>query len=146
MPKPPLPHDLVEFLAKPQPAVIATLDPDGAPHSAATGYLWDDGRVLVNMAASRKRLTHVRRDGRVSLTVVDADDWYRHVTLRGRIASIEDDRDLEGIDRLSRRYTSSDYAVRDEPRVNAWIEPDHWHAWVRGRPWRPERASTRATP
>jgi len=142
MPKLPLPHELVEFLAKPQPAVIATLEPDGTPHTAATWYAWDDGRVLVNMAASRKRLDHLRRDGRVSLTVTDAEDWYRHVTLRGRVAAIEDDEGLEGIDRLSRRYTSREYAARHEPRVNAWIVPERWHAWVHGRPWRPEATGT----
>jgi hypothetical protein len=49
MPKPPLPEHLDEFLKQANPSVIGTLDPDGAPHSAATWYLWEDGRVLVNM-------------------------------------------------------------------------------------------------
>ncbi len=48
MPKPPLPPDLVAFLAEPNPSVIATLRTDGSPHTAATWYLWVDGRVLVN--------------------------------------------------------------------------------------------------
>lgn len=135
MPKPPLPPELDSFLAKPNPSVIATLEPDGAPHSAPTWYIWEDGRVQVNMAASRKRLDHLRRDPRVSLTVLDADDWYRHVTLRGRVVSMDDDTDLEGIDRLSRQYTLQPYARRDEPRVQAVIDIDAWHAWVHGRPW-----------
>jgi PPOX class probable F420-dependent enzyme len=137
MPKPPLPAELSEFLARPNPSVIATLEPDGRPHTAATWYVWEDGRVLVNMAASRKRLEHLRQDPHVSLTVLAADDWYRHVTLRGRVASLEDDDDHAGIDRLSRHYMGGAYSNREEARVNAWIEVDRWHAWVHGQPWRP---------
>src|SRR4051812_46937470 len=90
MPKPPLPDELLEMLAKPNPSVIATLRRDGSPVTTATWYLWDDGRVLVNMDYSRRRLAHMRRDPRVSITVLD-DDWYRHVSLLGRVVRLEDD-------------------------------------------------------
>ena len=107
MPKPPLPAELDEFLQRPNPAVIATLKPDGAPHTVATWYLWEGGRILVNMDEGRARLEYLRRDPRVSLTVIDGDDWYRHVSLRGRVVSLEDDTDLAEIDRLSQRYRAS---------------------------------------
>jgi PPOX class probable F420-dependent enzyme len=136
VPKPPLPPALTDFLDAANPATIATLQPDGGPHSAATWYLWEDGRVLVNMEDSRKRLGHLRRDPRVSLTVLGGENWYRHVTLRGRVVSLEDDTDFEGIDRLSRRYRGGPYPRRDRGRVNAWIEVESWHAWDHGRPWR----------
>ena len=71
MPTSPLPDELKAFLAEPNPSVIATLTPKGEPHSAATWYLWDDGRVFVNMGATRKRLGHMRRDPHVTLTVLD---------------------------------------------------------------------------
>lgn len=138
MPKPPLPKELQDFLEQPNPAVIATLEPDGRPHSAATWYLWDDGRVHVNMAASRKRLEHLRADPRVSITIMGVDDWYRHVTLSGRVAVIEDDPEFTGIDALSRQYLGQPYSNHEEPRVDAWIEVEGWHAWVHGQPWRPE--------
>jgi hypothetical protein len=60
MRRPPLPAELDEFLRRPNPSVIATLRPDGSPHTAATWYLWEDGRVLVNMDESRKRLACLR--------------------------------------------------------------------------------------
>src|SRR4051812_29099388 len=117
MPKPPLPPELDSFLAQPNPCVIATIEPGGAPHSAATWYIWNDGRVEGNMAASRKRLRPLEQDPRVSLTVVDSQDWYRHVTLQGRVVTIEDDPGLAGIDRLSQHYTGQSYARREEARV-----------------------------
>jgi PPOX class probable F420-dependent enzyme len=134
MPKAPLPQPLIEFLSQPNPSVIGSLGPDG-PHTAATWYVWDDGRVLVNMADTRKRLEHMRNDPRVSLTVLDKDAWYNQVTLRGRAVEIADDQDLEGIDRLSRQYTGEPYARREQRRVNAWIEVESWYGWSGGAPW-----------
>ena len=129
MSKPPLPDAAVAMLRKPNPAVIATLRSDGQPVSTATWYLWDDGRVLVNMDEGRKRLDHVRRDPRVTLTVIDESDWYTHVSLIGRVVEMSDDEGLAGIDRLSRQYLGQPYADRDRARVNAWIEIDRWHGW-----------------
>jgi PPOX class probable F420-dependent enzyme len=133
----PLPPQLDEFLTQANPSVIGTLDADGAPHTAATWYVWEDGRALVNMDATRKRLEHLRRDPRVSLTVIGrGDDWYRQVTLRGRVTTLEDDDDLSGIDRISQHYTGSPYARRDQQRVNGWIEVESWYGWDGGHPWR----------
>jgi PPOX class probable F420-dependent enzyme len=135
MPKPPLPESLVEFLSGPNPAVIATTAPDGSLHTAATWYLWDDGRVLVNMDETRRRLAHLRNDPRVALTVLGNDDWSRHVSLTGRVVSLEPDPELEAIDRLSRQYTSQPFARRDRKRVSGWIEIDSWHAWAGAQAW-----------
>jgi PPOX class probable F420-dependent enzyme len=136
VPKPPLPQELVDFISRPNPAVIASVRPDGSPHTAATWYLAEDGRLLVNMDATRKRLEYMRRDPRVSITITgQGDDWYHQVTVRGRVAEFQDDPDLEGADRLSRQYTGEPYARRDQNRVNAWIEVESWYGWAAGRPW-----------
>jgi PPOX class probable F420-dependent enzyme len=135
MPEPPLPPELDEFLSQPNPSVIATLRRDGSPHSAATWYLWEGGRVLVNMDESRVRLKHLRRDPRVSITVLGAADWYHHVTLRGRVISLEQDPDLGPIDRLARHYTGEPYPMRDQTRFSAWIEVESWHSWAGAHPW-----------
>jgi PPOX class probable F420-dependent enzyme len=139
MPKTPPPEALVEFLSQPNPSVIGTVDSDGAAHTAATWYLWDDGRVLVNMADTRKRLEHMRADPHVSLTVLDKDQWYNQATLRGRAVEIADDDDLSGIDRLSKHYTGEPYARREQKRVNAWIEIESWYGWSGGAPWAGEK-------
>lgn len=133
MAKPPLPERVSELLARPNPSVITTLRPDGEPVSVATWYLWEDGRVLVNMDEGRKRLEYVRSDPRVSLTVLKADDWYTHVSLQGRVEELKDDPDLFDIDRLSRHYTGRQYPVRDRKRVSAWIEVSRWHGWESGK-------------
>jgi PPOX class probable F420-dependent enzyme len=136
VPRVPVPAELSAFLALPNPAVVATLRPDGSPHTAPTWYDWEDGRVLLNMDESRVRLGHLRRDPRAGLTVTGpGDEWYRHVSLIGRVISIEDDADLADIDRLATRYTGNPFRRRDSPRVSAWLEPERWHAWSGGGPW-----------
>jgi PPOX class probable F420-dependent enzyme len=134
MPKPPLPAELDEFLSQPNPSVIATIDADGSPHSTATWYLWENGRVLVNMDEGRKRLEYMRNDPRVSITVLGQDDWYHHVTLRGRVVEFDED-GLDDIDRISKHYMGQAYSQRDRGRVSAWIEVDSWHSWAVYRPW-----------
>ncbi|MFP8940166.1 PPOX class F420-dependent oxidoreductase [Streptomyces fenghuangensis] len=129
MSKPPLPEAAVTMLKKANPAVITTLRSDGQPVSTATWYLWEDGRVLVNMDEARKRLRHVRDDPRVTLTVLDEGNWYTHVSLIGRVTEIRDDPELADIDRLARHYLGEPYPRRDRRRVSAWIEIDRWHGW-----------------
>lgn len=129
MAKPPLPDDVVALLQRPQPAVIASLRPDGQPVSVATWYLFEDGRVLVNMDEGRKRLDYLRSDPRVTLTVLDADDWYTHVSLQGRVVEMYDDPHLVDIDRLSQHYRGKPYTNRERMRVSAWIEVESWHGW-----------------
>mgnify|MGYP005857079805 CR=1 FL=1 len=129
MPPVPVPPDVDAFLARPNPAVVATLRPDGSPHTAATWYDWEDGQILLNMDAGRLRLRFLRRDARVALTVLDVENWYRHVSLLGRVVSIADDDDLADIDRLSFRYVGRQYVNRASPRVSAWMQPERWHGW-----------------
>jgi PPOX class probable F420-dependent enzyme len=127
VPEAPLPPELVEFLEEPRAAVIATVRSDGAPYTAATWYDWDDGRVLVNMDFERLRLSHIRHDPRVAITVLDIGDWYHAVTILGRVIELRDDDGLVDIDRLSHRYRGGPYSNRDRKRVTALIEPERWH-------------------
>jgi PPOX class probable F420-dependent enzyme len=136
MPSSPLPEHLDAVLRKPNPAVIGTVRPDGTPNTVATWYLWEDGRALVNMDEGRRRLAYLREDPRVSLTVLDGDEWYRHITLHGRVTALEADEGMRNIDRIATHYTGSAYANRERGRVSGWIEIDSWHAWNGGRPWR----------
>jgi PPOX class probable F420-dependent enzyme len=125
----PLPQAVEELLSQPNPAVIATLWTDGRPVSVATWYLYERGRILVNMDEGRKRLEPMRNDPRVSLTVLKQGDWYTHVSMQGRVVEWADDSDLTDIDRLSTLYTGHAYSNRTRRRVSAWIEIDSWHGW-----------------
>jgi PPOX class probable F420-dependent enzyme len=118
------------MLARPNPAVMATVAADGRPVTVATWYLLEtDGRVMLGLDATRARLKHMRADPRVSLTALSEASWYTQVSLQGRVVSIVDDIGLRDIDRLSRHYTGDAYPDRESPRVTAHVEIDRWHAW-----------------
>jgi PPOX class probable F420-dependent enzyme len=135
VPKPPLPPQVLELLAKPNPAVMATIAADGRPVTVATWYLLeDDGTILLGLDSGRARLDHLRRDPRVSLTALAQDDWYTHVSVQGRVGEIVDDEGLRDIDRLSRHYTGEPYARRDRPRVSTHLTIERWHGWSGGSP------------
>lgn len=129
MSQPPLPAAAVAMLRKPNPAVITTLRRDGQPVATATWYLWDDGRVLVNMDEGRKRVAHLRNDPRVALDVLDEGDWYTHLGITGHVDEMRDDTDLADIDRVAMQYTGRPYPRRDRGRISAWIAIDGWHGW-----------------
>ena len=125
----PLSDQAKEMLAKANPAVISTVRSDGQPVSAATWYLLRGEEILVNMDEGRVRLKHMRKDPRVSLTVLDSDDWYTHVTVIGRVTRMYDDDGLADIDALSRHYSGQEYPQRDRRRISAVIQVDRVHGW-----------------
>ena len=129
MPKPPVTPEVDAFLREPNPAVVATLRADGSPHSVATWYDWEDGLVLLNMDATRKRLGAPARAIRASRSPSSTrTTGTRHVTLFGVVERLEDDPDLADIDRLSLRYRGSPFRNRESPRVSAWVRPTRWTA------------------
>ena len=134
MPSVPVPPEVDRFLREPNPAVMGSLRSGGGPHTVATWYDWEDGRVLISLDDSRLRLGFIRRDPRVSLTVLSEDDWYRHVSLIGEVEELRPDEGLADIDRLSVRYRGRPYANRTSPRTSAWVRVDRWHGWYGSRP------------
>jgi PPOX class probable F420-dependent enzyme len=130
MPLPPLPPELTAFLKDPNPAVVASIKPSGELHTAATWYELGPGdTILLNMDGTRARLRYLRLDPRVALTIIDADNWYSHVSVTGVVREIRSDPGLEDIDRLSTRYTGRPYSDRQRVSWTAIIEITRWHAW-----------------
>jgi PPOX class probable F420-dependent enzyme len=126
----PMPPRVLDLLRRPNPCVMATVAADGRPVTVATWYLLeDDGRVLLGLDATRARLKHLRRDPRVSLTVLAADDWYTHVSLQGRVGPITPDVGLAEIDKLSNHNLGTPYGDRQSPRVATRLQVERWHAW-----------------
>jgi PPOX class probable F420-dependent enzyme len=130
MPPPPVPPEIDAFLRRPNHAVVATLRPDGTPHTAVTWYGWEDGRVLLNMEDTRLRLRWMRPGAPLALSAIDPDDFYRHVSLVGRVSEVGRDPDLANIDRLSLHYTGGPYANRQARRVTAWMAVESWHGFL----------------
>lgn len=128
MPAAPVPAHLEDLLRGPCRAVVGTLRADGAPVTVATWYLWlGDDRFMLSMGADGPRARNLRRDGRVSLTVL-AEDWYEHVSLHGRVVELRPDQDWADLDAISHHYDGAPYPR--EPAFDALtaiVEVGSWH-------------------
>jgi PPOX class probable F420-dependent enzyme len=133
MPKPPVPESVSAILIRPNPAVMATVRSDGQPIMVATWYLWENGRILLNMDKRRKRVARLAVDPRVTLTVLAAEDWTTYVSLLGRVSDSFDDLDRHDIDRLSMHYDGVPFGTRDTERVTFLVDVDYWHGWGAAR-------------
>jgi PPOX class probable F420-dependent enzyme len=71
-------------------AVLATINPDGGPQGSAMWVGRDGDDVLFSTVAGRRKHRNLLRDPRVSITVLDSDDPYNYVELRGTVTFTED--------------------------------------------------------
>ena len=112
-------------------AHLATVLPDGSPHTVP---LWVDtrGDQVVFLTGPRSRKArNLRRDPRVALSVAPVDNPFNPVVIRGRVVEwLEGDAAWEIIDRISTKYTGAPYP-RGEERVVAVIEPERQTVGVR---------------
>jgi PPOX class probable F420-dependent enzyme len=92
---------------------VATLLPDGSPHSVPVWVCLEGDRVGFFTQEGSRKARNLARDGRVAISITDHDNPYRMAQIRGRIVDRWDgERALESMDRMSRRYTGADFPVR----------------------------------
>jgi PPOX class probable F420-dependent enzyme len=84
-------------------AIIATMNPDGSPQTSVVWVGLDDDAVVFSSTTTRRKTRNIVRDPRVSLTVLDADNPYHTVEIRGT-AEVIDDSKRELSTRLSHKY------------------------------------------
>jgi len=123
-----IPNKYLDLFEKRAFANLATLMPDGSPQVTPVWIDYDGSHILVNSAQGRQKDLNLKRDGRVALSIVDPDDPYRYLQVRGKVVEIT----LEGadahIDKMAYKYLGKDkypYRREGEVRVLYKIHPDH---------------------
>lgn len=107
-------------------AHFATLMADGTPQVTPVWFDVEGGKVRVNSAKGRVKDRNVRANPAVALSIIDPDNPYRHVVIRGRVARIVEEGADAHIDSLAKKYLGQDtYPFRrpGEVRVIYEIEP-----------------------
>src|SRR5262249_26661406 len=74
------------FTGKKAFASLATVMPDGSPQVPPVGFDYADGKVRINTARGRVKDRNMTKNARVALDVMDPDNPYRHVQIRGYVA------------------------------------------------------------
>jgi len=122
-----IPDSHLDLFKKKAFANLATLMPGGGPQVTPVWVDYDGRYVLINTAVGRQKDKNLLREAKVALSIMDPDNPYRYLEVRGRVA----ERTLEGADRhidaMAKKYLGQDkYPFRQpgEVRVLYKIEPE----------------------
>lgn len=121
-------HDLFE---KKTFAHLSTVMPDGTPQVTPVwvDYDADAGHVLINTERGRQKERNVQRTPSVGVSMIDPEDPYRFVSVRGEVVDITEEGAREHINELTQRYMGRDeYPGLDEEegaRVVLRIKPNN---------------------
>lgn len=122
----PIPPSHIDLLERPILASLATTLPNGTPQVTAVWFNYEDGRVHINSAAGRLKDRAIRARPYVALMVIDPQDPYRYIQVRGPVVEISEEGGDEHINSLSHRYTGKDYTFQaGQVRVRYVIVPEH---------------------
>jgi PPOX class probable F420-dependent enzyme len=124
-----IPDDFTDLFERPSHTVMVTLDPDGTPHPTVVWVDYDGEHLMVNSAEGRRKIRNLRNDPTVALTIIDPENPYRYLTVRGEVVEITEEGAEEHINELGRRYMDldTDYMTEmheGETRLLVRIDPD----------------------
>lgn len=109
-----IPDDLKDILDSTALAHVATVTPGGAPRTSPMWFEWDGEHVLLSHTKARAKTRDVKANPRIALSIVDPDNPYRYVEIRGPV-EVVDDPDKTLIHRLAKKYRGVDRYEWDGP-------------------------------
>jgi PPOX class probable F420-dependent enzyme len=112
-------------------ANLGTVMPDGSPQVTPVWFDYDGKVIGVNSAKGRVKDHNMRRNPNVALSIVDPENPYRYLALRGRVVEITEAGADEHIDRLAKKYLGQErypYRRQGEVRVTYRIVPERANA------------------
>ena len=112
-------------------AHLATVMPDGSPQVTPVWFHYANGKFIVNTARGRVKEKNMKEKSLVALSIVDPDNAYAHIAVRGKIVRVSEEGADANIDALAKKYLGQDkYPFRQpgEVRVLYEIEPTSVHA------------------
>jgi len=108
-------------------ATIATTMADGSPQASITWIDSDGSNIIFNTAEGRLKTNNLRRDGRIAMTIFDADNPYRQVMVRGMVVEDTQEGASDHVDSLAQKYLGVDkypYSQPGEVRVIFKVQPE----------------------
>jgi PPOX class probable F420-dependent enzyme len=107
-------------------ANLATLMPDGSPQVTPVWLDYAGGAIRINTAKGRVKARNLKVGSPVALAIMDPDEPYRYLQVRGRVRRVVEEGADAHIDALAKKYLGKDkYPFRQpgEVRVMYEIEP-----------------------
>lgn len=122
-----IPDKYRDLFAKRAFASLATLMPDGSPQVTPVWVDVEGDLVLVNTARGRQKDKNMRRDPHVAMAIIDPENPYRYLEIRGRVAEITEEGADAHIDKMAKKYLGADkypYRQPSETRVIFKVQPE----------------------
>ena len=122
-----IPSGYKDLLEKKAFASLATVNVDGTPQVTPVWFDWDGSHLRVNTAKGRIKDKNMRSRPTVALAIMDPENPYRYLQVKGRVASVTETGADAHIDALAKKYLGKDrypYRKADEVRVTFAIALD----------------------
>jgi PPOX class probable F420-dependent enzyme len=97
------------LIDRPNFAHLATLMPDGSPLSTPVWIGRDGDRIVISLSDGSLKCRNTKRDPRLSLSIVDFENPYEELQIRGRVVERRPDPDLKIMDPISHKYTGKPF-------------------------------------
>jgi len=107
-------------------ANLATTMPDGSPQVTPVWFDYTGEKIRVNTARGRVKANNMKEGSRVALSIMDPDNPYRYIQVRGKVVRVTQSGADPHIDSLAKKYMGLDkypFASPDQVRVIYEIEP-----------------------
>jgi len=126
-----IPENFLDLLTTKKPlANIATIMPDGSPQVTPVWFDYTNGKIRINTARGRVKARNLKVGAKVAMAIVDPENPFRYIGIRGPVVS-EDEKGADAhIDSLAKKYLNQDKYPFREPgqvRVTYVIEPASVH-------------------
>ena len=119
----PLSPEAKKLIDRPNFAHLATLMPDGTPQSTPVWLGREGDHLVICTSDGSLKARNTRRDPRLALSIVDFDNPYEEVQIRGRVIERRPDPELKVMDPVSHKYIGKPFPIRsDGGRVVLIIE------------------------
>jgi len=89
-------------------AHLATTGPQGEPQSSPVWFDWDDTHIKFSLTKTRQKYRNLQGDRRIAISIIDPENDYRYIEIRGDLVEIEPDPNIDFISRMAKKYINKD--------------------------------------
>ena len=125
---PKIPENYLALLESTALAHVATIGPGGESQNNPVWFDWDGEHVKFSQTKARQKFRNLNRNPRIAFSIVDPENPYRYLEVRGEVARVEEDPDLNFISAMAKKYIGVNrypYHQPGDERVVIFVKPRH---------------------
>jgi PPOX class probable F420-dependent enzyme len=89
---------------------------DPASFASNPGWFdWDGEQIKISQTKARQRYRNMNREPQIALSLVDPENPYRYLEIRGEVTRIDEDPNLDFINSMAKKYLGMDKYSNHQP-------------------------------